>query len=165
MLVTLLTPELGLIRARAEGVRRAGAKLAHALQALNESDVMLVRGKDGWRVTGAMLGEDRFANLGRDARARFARVAGLLLRLVHGESDDPSLHAAFADFVRALESLPEEEGEAAESLIVLRLLAALGFDAGEMPPEGYGADARAYVTDRRAHIISRINRGIGASGL
>ncbi|MGE5541297.1 MAG: DNA repair protein RecO [Bacillota bacterium] len=165
MLVTLLTPELGLIRARAEGVRRSGAKLAHALQALNESDIMLVRGKEGWRVTGAVLAEDRFVGLGQEARARIARVSGLLLRLVHGESDDPSLHTSFTEFLLALGEAPSEEGEAVESLVVLRLLSALGLDAGELPPPGYGPDARVYVTERRAHIISRINRGIAASSL
>jgi recombinational DNA repair protein (RecF pathway) len=165
MLVTLLTSELGLIRARAEGVRRSGAKLAHALQTLNESDIMLVRGKEGWRVTGAVLAHDRFNALTPEARTRVARVGALLLRLVHGESEDATLHSAFSEFVLAVQDLSGEEGEAAESLIVLRLLHALGSDAGDMPPEGYGTDARKYVHDRRAQVIARINRGIAASGL
>ncbi len=60
VLLTLLTGDLGLIRARAEGLRKPGAKLAHALQTFSESEVTLVRGKDGggWRapcfpITGA----------------------------------------------------------------------------------------------------------------
>jgi recombinational DNA repair protein (RecF pathway) len=42
-LVTLLTADVGLIRARAQGVRKPGAKMASALQTLIESDVMLLR--------------------------------------------------------------------------------------------------------------------------
>ncbi|MDB5195475.1 MAG: repair protein RecO [Parcubacteria group bacterium] len=164
LLVTVLTPELGLIRARAEGARRSGAKLAHALQTLNESDLMLVRGKEGWRLTGAVLSQDRFQALTRSARERVARVAALLMRLVQGETADPALHALFVEFVVALPACSKEEGDHAESLVVLRLLQALGFDAGAMPPAGYGNQALTHAQDARAELISRINRGISASG-
>lgn len=165
MLVTVLTPELGLIRARAEGVRRSGAKLAHALQTWREAELMLVRGKEGWRLTGAVLVEDRFSAMTQSARNRASRVSGLLLRLVHGDSDDPRLHALFTEFVEALAGLAEEEEEAAETLAALRLLYALGVDAGALPPEGYGTDALAHAAERRTDLIARINRGIAASGL
>lgn len=165
MLVTLLTPELGLIRARAEGVRRSGAKLAHALQTLRESDLMLVRGKEGWRLTGAVLAHDRFTELTRDARTRASRVAGLMLRLVSGETDDPALHEHFLAFLEALPYLSEEDTEMAEVLVALRLLSALGVDAGETPPAGYGEDALSYARSSRKDLIARINRGIVASGL
>ena len=55
--VTLLTSELGLVRALAQSVRRPGAKLAPALATLAESSVVLVRGKEGWRLAGAVLEE------------------------------------------------------------------------------------------------------------
>lgn len=44
LLLTLLTEELGLVWARAEGLRKPGAKLAHALQTLSGAEVTLVRG-------------------------------------------------------------------------------------------------------------------------
>ena len=53
--VVLLTSELGLVRTLSQGVRKSGAKLAHALTTFAESDVVLVRGKDGWRLSGAVL--------------------------------------------------------------------------------------------------------------
>lgn len=165
MLVTLLTPDLGLVRARAEGVRRSGAKLAHALQTLCEADCMLVRGKEGWRLTGAVLSENRFIGLSVPSRSRIARVASLLLRLVHGEVDDALLHQEFMAFMEAIPTLLPEEAEAAETLVVLRLLHQLGFDAGEKPPEGYGAAALGYVPIRHSELIARINRGIAASGV
>lgn len=164
VLVTVLTPDLGLIRARAEGVRRSGAKLAHALQTWCAADLMLVRGKEGWRVTGAVLSDNRFAALPLPARRRAARVAGLLVRLVQGEAADPETHALFEEYITALHTLPVEDGEAAESLSVLRLLAALGFDSGALPPSGYGSDALRYATEHRNLLISRINRGIAAAG-
>ncbi len=165
MLITLLTPELGLIRARAEGLRRSGAKLAHALQTFNETDVMLVRGKEGWRLTGAILSQNRFSELTHISRMRAARVAGLLLRLVHGESSDPLLHAHFREFMDALPMLTPEEAETAESLVVMRLLSVLGFDAGDLPPDGYGTPAHLHALEQRSSIIARINRGIAAAGV
>jgi hypothetical protein len=96
---------------------------------------------------------------------RVARVAGLLLRLVHGDSDDPELHRLFTEFTEVLPELSEEEQANAEALVALRLLAALGVDAGGIPPEGYGPDALTYAEAHRAELISRINRGISASGL
>lgn len=165
MLVTLLTPELGLVRARAEGVRRSGAKLAHALQTLHASDVMLVRGKEGWRLTGALLSEDCFSSLTRESRLRAGRVAGLLLRLVNGELAEPALHSYFYDFVRALPDLTQEEQDGAESLVALRLLHTLGSDAGILPPEGYTKEALDHALAERKGLIVRINRGITTSGL
>lgn len=166
VLVTVLTSELGLVRARAEGLRRSGAKLAHALQTLDESDLTFVRGKEGWRVTGAVLAENRFAALPRAARVRAARVAGLLLQLVHGESSDAALYQIFSGFIETLaEDRDGEEQDAAELLTVLRILALLGLDAGALPPEGYGADALLYAGEARKDLVARVNRGIQASGL
>ncbi len=165
MLVTILTPELGLVRARAEGLRRSGAKLAHALQTLNEADVMLVRGKEGWRLVGAVLGRDYFSQLSPGSRMRVARIASLLLRLVHGESGEPELHGHLHEFIDMLSTLTEEEQADAESLMVLRLLRTLGVDAGEAIPDGYTPSTLTYAEVNRTALIARINRGISASGL
>lgn len=165
LLITVLTSDLGLIRARAEGVRRSGAKLAPALQTLQESDLTLVRGREGWRVTGALLAEDRFGSLTQDARTRAARVSGLLQRMVQGEAGDPALHEVFMEFLSALTECTGEDADAAESLAVLRILSTLGVDAGELPPEGYGEEALLYVQNNRTALIARINRGITASSL
>src|SRR3989338_6803710 len=87
--ITLLTPELGLVRARAQGLRRSGAKLAAALPTLAESSVVLVRGGGGG---GLAKKEKGWAESQRAAaRARAARVSGLLLRLVAGEAHDAAL--------------------------------------------------------------------------
>jgi DNA repair protein RecO (recombination protein O) len=165
MFATLLTSEFGLIRAAATGARRPGAKLAHALQTLDESDVSLVRGKDGWRLTGAVLAQDHFHALAPGGRKRAARIASLLLRLVHGESADAPLFGIFRDFLAALPPLADAAQDGAEVLAALRLLAALGLDSGAMPPAGYRADAIEDALAKRSEYVKRINRGISASGL
>lgn len=165
--VALLTPELGLLRARAQGVRKQGAKLAAALQTLAESEVMLVRGKEGWRLSGAVLRHNHFSELTPEARERAGRIAGLILRLVKGESRDDELYALMKDLLEALATVEPEAQEAAEAIAALLVLRALGLDEGEVSSEEdrFGAGALAWANEHRRDLIVRINRGIGASGL
>ncbi len=91
----------------------------------------------------------------------------MILRLMHGESNDSTPFYAFRGLLEALPDLSPEDADAAEVLAALRLLRSLGLDAGDMPGlEGdYDADALAAVSADRRSYISRVNRGIGASGL
>lgn len=161
-LVTLLTEEFGLVRARAEGLRKSGAKLAHALQTLDRCEVTLVRGKEGWRLSGAILEESWFGKLARPERLRAGRIAGLMLRLVHGEANDPALYALYAGFLEALPGLSEESQDTAEIMTALRILTSLGLDVGVLPQAGEYAPL---PPEARRELVMRVNRGIAASGL
>ena len=167
-LITFLTQDLGLVRARAQSVRKSGAKLAAALTTFTESNLILVRGKDGWRITGAVLEESWFRRIeASSSRARAARVSSLLLRLVAGESYDPSLFLIMKGFFKALTVHSEDIHEAIEALAALRVLSALGLDAGVLPGEvsSFSSPLLATVMNDRTGYIARINRGIAASGL
>ncbi|MCX6787440.1 MAG: recombination protein O N-terminal domain-containing protein [Candidatus Kaiserbacteria bacterium] len=165
--ITLITPDLGLVRARAQGVRRSGAKLSAALATFTESSLVLVRGKESWRIAGAVLEENWFTHMKTYSRARAARVSGLLLRLVAGEAYDPKLFVIVTSFFKALTELPEEVHDAAEVLVVLRILAVLGLDTGEIPGETnlFTQPLLAAVTKNRTSYIARINHGIISSEL
>ncbi|MFZ1987858.1 MAG: recombination protein O N-terminal domain-containing protein [Minisyncoccia bacterium] len=168
VLVTLLTKELGLVRARAQGVRKSGAKLSSALQTWAESEIILVHGKEGWRISGALLKQNWFSHITPDARARASHISSLLLRLIHGESPDQTIFAIFTGFLSALATLPEELHDPLECLAALRLLAALGLDAGDLPgtiPALYTPESLVEVAGNRADFVARVNRGISASGL
>lgn len=154
VLLTLLTEELGLVRARAEGLRKPGAKLASALQTLSESDVTLVRGKETWRLAGALLVRDRFRELTPAARTRAARFGGLLLRLVPHDSSDLGFYPLYMRFLESLMTADEDAQDRAECLAALSLLVMLGLDTGPVDE-----------TLARDELIRRINRGISASGL
>lgn len=165
--LALLTREFGLVRARAQGIRKPGAKLAAAAQTLDESDVILVRGKDGWRLSGALLEKHWSEALPAGARERAGRISRLLLRLVHGESSEPAAFFTYKGFLEALPDLTEPEADAAETLAALRILRALGLDAGDIPgtETDYGPEALAKAMTGRRALIERVNRGIEASGL
>ena len=166
-LVSLLTNELGLIRARAQGVRKPGAKLSAALTTLAESDVILVKGKEGWRLSGAILAHDHFADLGAKSRERAGRIATLMLRILTESGNEGTYHL-YKSYLETLGTLNEEEQDALETLAALYLLQEAGLDAGEVVPQGdgkYGKEAREYALGKRKELITRINRGIEASGL
>jgi recombinational DNA repair protein (RecF pathway) len=182
-LITLLTSEVGLVRARAQGVRKPGAKMAGALQTLVECDVLLLRGNQGWRLAGALHTTDWFSKLQESpARKRAGRIAHLMLRLVHEESSESSavLYSIFLEFVSALSRISElccagaseadheSFADAAECLAALRILHALGVDAGTIPGEShsdFASETLKEVIQNRPDILLRINRGIAASGL
>ena len=167
-LVTLLTADLGLVQARAQSLRKSGAKLSSSLATFAESSVVLVRGREGWRLSGAVLEENWFARL-QDAGElpRATRVSTLVLRLVAGEAHDTHLFPIMQGFFRALSESPRELCEAAEVLAGLRSLAALGLDSGTLPGEAsvFSPPLLTEVAESRAAFIARINRGITASGL
>lgn len=166
--MSLLTEGLGLVRVRAQGLRRSGAKLAASLATFAESNVVLVRGKEGWRATGAVLGENWFANMGESApRHRAARISGLLIRLVPGETHDPHLFHIMKGFFQALSVLPSEAHDAAEALAALRILAVLGLDTADIPGEVsvFTPPVLDSIAAERSLYVARINRGIAASGL
>lgn len=164
--VALLTPDFGVVRARAQSVRTSGAKLAPALTTLAECDAILVRGKEVWRLSGANLAVNHARLLPHEKRERAGRVARLMLRLMHGESSDSAPFHIFKSFLDALPSIPEEQGNVAEALAALRILRALGLDAGELPEgEAYDESTLAAADAVQRDLILRVNRGIEASGL
>ncbi len=165
--IALLTPDFGVIRARAQGVRKPGAKMAPALQTFARSDVTLMRGKDGWRLTGAILVQNWAQELPVPARMRAGRVAELMQRLVSGERRDPELYALVENFVTTLPKYDEEMQDAAECLAALRLLNMMGFDAGEIPgePDDFSEPTVTIASMNRKDLIVRINNDLAASGL
>lgn len=154
LVLTLLTEDLGLVRARAEGLRKPGAKLAASLQTLCAGDVTLLRGRDGWRLSGALLIENHFHTLEPAARACAARVAGLFLRLIPPGAQEAGFFELYTGFVKDLSGSTAEQQETLECGVVLSLLIMLGLDSGSVSETVSSRD-----------VIMRINRGIAASGL
>lgn len=166
--VTLLTQELGLLSARAQSVRKPAARFASALATFAESDMLLVRGAEGWRVAGAVLQNHWHRKLSPEARLRASRINRLLLRLAPGDIAGDALFLTMQGFFSALASHTEEAQDAAECLAALRILRALGLDEGAVPGatlSHYEHDALAEIASNRRAFVARINRGIEASGL
>jgi len=164
---SLLTEDFGLIRARSQGARKRGSKMSAGLQTLSSAEVTLLRGKDGWRMAGSVLEMNWARTLEKDARRRAARVLELAERLIRGEHEDAELFGSLFAFLEALPSRTPDDQESLEALAVMRLLQRLGFDAGDTfgASDDYSNIAIQGARVARALLISRINRGIAASGL
>ncbi len=169
--ITLFTSDLGVVRAVARSVRVERSKLRYALQNHMLSDVALVRGKDTWRLTGAVP-RLSYSSLLREERAKRAlllRITALIRRL-HGEERHPYAYASLREL---LDTLLANEADAflveVEVLAALRLLYALGYVSGEGKTARYIADSgygRAILEEMRAdqkEMLEFVNQALAAS--
>lgn len=125
----LLTKDLGMIYASAQGVRKMSSKLRYVLQDFSYIKVDLVQGKDFWRITSATKTNELGQVTKNPQTFRvFHNIARLLRRLLAGVEPNESL---FADLVRGLSVLEQatesEDLRNIESIIVLRIVNNLGY--------------------------------------
>lgn len=135
--ITLFTEELGLLRASAQGVRRLQSKLRFGLQDFSLVEVVLVRGKEIWRITNAVPKE---GCLTLKRGVRFGRVSMLLRRLLMTEVPQKALFSLLSELSMLFRqaSLSEDEVHALETIAVMRILSLLGY----FSPEG---DFKPYI--------------------
>jgi hypothetical protein len=117
-------------------------------------------------LAGAVCGENWCLEMAPAARVRAARISGLLLRLVAGEAEDRELFPVVRSVLEAFKQMHESAHEDIETLGALRILSALGLDESGAP-EGHTLTEHVLREARasREQYITRINRGITASGL
>lgn len=128
----ILTRELGMIRASAQGVRKISSKLRFVLQDFSYLNIDLVKGKDFWRITSVVktnLLEDLSKQ--KEPLRVLVNVSRLLRRLLAGEDANLDL---FDDLIKGLvvleKSKDKKEIANIEVIIVLRLLSGLGYIGG-----------------------------------
>jgi DNA repair protein RecO (recombination protein O) len=156
--LVLYTEDFGLVYAHAQGIRHEKSKLRYALTDLSRAQVALVRGKAGWRVTGAV--SILLPAADKASLLSLARIASLTTRLVQGEDQNPYL---FNTLTSAHERLAKgEQAELIEVVSVSRMLHALGYIAPDTSDEPLFAD-RAYepeALDRTRTMLPRLVRRI-----
>ncbi len=165
--ISLLTRELGLIRAVARSVRSEKSKLRYALQRYTECEVSLVRGKDVWRITGAVPIFSHSENLSNSPlrRALVAKIARLLMR-IHGEERN---EFAFDSVQSLFAALGEGKVDDLELITALRLLYALGYVGNEATLSPYVEtsaitdEALIHLEKDRDTLVAIVNRALAAS--
>lgn len=137
--LSLFTRELGLLAAFAQSVREERSKLRYGLQDFSHSEVVVVRGREFWRVTHAVSKENVLQTLSHspEAARTLGRVFALLRRLLTGEEKNEPLFVAVCEGVRfmAAQHNPAKIS-GVEIVLVLRILYLLGYLAprGEFDP-------------------------------
>lgn len=153
---SLYTEQFGLVRAHAQGVRHLKSKLRYNLADYSLATFSLVRGKEFWRLTGAVAEAAGEWGSGSEkgARQARARILSFVRRLVQGEERNDDLFAVLLDLFA-----PRGEGVgldpvAFETDILARCLSTLGYvDLASLE----GLDQRAK--------ISAINKALKESHL
>lgn len=129
MLFTLLSAELGLVRAQATSVRQLKSKLRYTLQPYTWANVSLVKGKGMWRITTASSLEELPQRLTWEGLSVFARISRLLERLIQGEEANQEIYDVVKGGYVFLDngSVDKETLDNLEHLLVLRILYSLGY--------------------------------------
>lgn len=130
---SLLTRDLGVLRAVAKGVRHQRSKLKASLQEYSRSRISLVRGKDIWRVTNAAAAGSVYGSL-RESKKALRATASIfaLVRRLSG-TDQPEEAARLFEVVDevlvcfAENELAEDVVANAELVAVMKVMRALGY--------------------------------------
>lgn len=137
----ILTRDLGLVRATGSGVRKENSKLRASLEPYSLSTISLVRGKEYWRITSAILER----TLPRD----LAQPLSLIEKLVKGEDKNQELFQAIIDLTGQYKK--------GDEMFEPRLVAHILYHLGYMRKEDLSLDKKK--------LIKAINHGIEASHL
>lgn len=168
---SILTEDFGLVRARASGARKIESKLRGALEPLSFSSISLVRGKEYWRITGAVLGSNMAKELeDKEVLKAFAKSLMLIGRLIAGEESHPRVYKILEEAADFAKSSPSDvlNAEALEIHILINVLHELGYIADEELREGFkkiSKEALEEAAKGRLRYINAINAGIKGSGL
>lgn len=167
---SVFTKDLGMIHARAQGVRKISSKLRFVLQDFSYLNIDLVKGKDYWRITSTSKKKGLEKMQLPGAFEIFAKISKLLKRLLAGEEPNKEL---FQEVVQGLVMLgnaqSREELEGIEVIIVLRILFRLGY-VGNEKFENFilsplGKSLILEVRESRAVILHEINKALKATHL
>jgi recombinational DNA repair protein (RecF pathway) len=163
----LMTRDFGLVYARGISVRKEASKLRYTAQSYSRIKAELVRGKQEWRFVGASLVVDGQATgVAQDGIRAFARIAALVMRLVHGEDHDEYLFDTLAGAHAALVCLQSQDVMTIEILAVARVLYALGYVSDEVfvttlfSHTDYTREALAEAESLKDPLLSSINKAL-----
>jgi DNA repair protein RecO len=166
--VSLLTPELGLVRASARSARKEESKLRYGLEPMTRGRYSLVRGRNEWKITGV----ENVSKVVGGNRQKIGKVSQLLLRLVQGEDAVPELFTTTTEGFAALGRAQEEaDAESIECVLVLRILAHLGYlpQTPELAPfveqDFFSLELAAAARLNRTRLVRAINESLSATGL
>ena len=167
-LFSLYTKDFGLIRARASAVRQERSRMRYALQNYARAHVSLVKGRRGWRVAGASA--LAIVSGAQPGTAVFARIAALVLRLVHGDEQNDYLYETLVGAQDALMQAPPA-AVTVEIVCVARVLFALGYlsaDALETELFTHTTYAVPHLAEAEGlyeELLSSVNKAIAETQL
>lgn len=126
----ILTHDFGLIRAGAQGVRKANGKLKSGLEDYSWSNFTLIKAQNGWKITDAASFQNLYFSAENSANfIIIVRLSSLLKKLIPEEEPNIYLYQQFIDDCLFLSQndLSNELMKNLECLAALRFLHSLGY--------------------------------------
>jgi DNA repair protein RecO len=169
---SVLTREHGLLRAKATSARVEKSKLRFGLEPLTEGRFSFVEGRHEWKLVGVESISSEVRHVPLSHRAASARVAKLLLRLVHGEDPHPLLYEdVYAGLRALLFAQTPDDLRNIECVLVLRILSRLGYlpQSPELAPflrsSQFSPELSHEAHRVRTYLIRTINDSLAETGL
>lgn len=168
----IFTEDLGMISVRAQAVRKPTSKLRPFLRELSLVRLVVVRGKNIWRLTD-VFEIASFSSKKSPERVKLsAFMFSLVNRFVHGEEDNAKLFSVLVDAYEFLSSevFTEDELVNFEALVALKILASLGY-VGEDPElkpflcKPFSKEILKEFISVRRDAVRNVNRALEASQL
>lgn len=170
--LALFSEEFGMLYASVQSVREERSRLRYSLEPMTECSVSLVRGKNGWRVTGASAREMWYYTLQRNNTQQNAgRALALLARLLPEEGSEKGVYDIVRDFLQKLACAKDwEEARTLEEVLVSSVLRELGYlPSAEVLPSAqngvFSPETLRYARERRGVLLKNIQSGINAAQL
>ena len=171
--ITLYATGLGLVYAKAQGVRKLSSKLRYTLQNNSYAKVDLVRGKEIWRITTAVPLDSNTDILCVPEREQvITRVASLVTRLVTGEEHNDEIFLLLNSLCETLRTtllLDNTYCAKIELYYVARILMTLGYlsrNAYEFISDDVVAIPEALNdVEYRQNLVREINEALNLSQL
>lgn len=126
----ILTKDLGLLRARAQGIRGVQSKLKGTLQEFSLATISFVHGKTGWKITTALPNRNLWNELAGKTKVRkiLTRISQAVTRLIAGQENNPEIFSIISSGLVFIAEHPDS-ADVVEPIIIVRLLHALGYVA------------------------------------
>jgi DNA repair protein RecO (recombination protein O) len=169
-LLQIFTRDLGVVFAKAVGIRKLQSKLRGHVQDYNVGLFSMVHGKAGWRLTSADVYESgEYRSLSLRQNETLARIASLLRRLYVGEESNEKLFKGIVDFFSSGLFIKEEKLGVLELVIGVHILNHLGYIGGETASRkivNMGKEVNVdFVLKNKKEVILEINKALAESQL
>jgi len=167
----ILTKDLGLIFAKAQGVRLQNSKLKSSLQEFSLSTISFVKGKVGWKVTNAIFQKNFFFENDIYHKKFVANLSNILIRMMPGEEKSSEVFSEVLNFFNIMNSLDKSNIENLEILCILRVLYHLGYIERSIQTEKYISNENnltnlvSKINLEKVTLIGHINKGLKESHL
>jgi len=160
----LFTEQFGLLYAHGQGVRELKSRNKYALQVGQLSEVTLVRGREVWRITGA-IEKDGMYSLHTLPKRRVLHTTTKLLALEDAAREVFDVLRVYATHVPTV----TVDEDLVEALVMLRIMDKLGFVARPLTERGIAIlletvllDAEVFeqTKENREKVFSRVNNAL-----